>query len=145
MLYRDGEAGYGLLYSGRPGDDFDSAFFDESVTMRVNSYARYRAGVDSGLAVTVKEGKAALVQNPKTGSGENSIRNAALECAIIDERGVLYRGLIKSDMVDLDYDMTAEEVQEVIEYSGGTRAERMKTIIRPVRNENHARWNDEDR
>lgn len=145
VLYRDGEAGYGLLYSGRPGDDFDSAFFDERVTMRENSYARYRAGVDSGLAVTVKEGKAALVQNPKAGSGENSIRNAALECAIIDERGVLYRGLIKSDMVDLDYDMTAEEVQEVIEYSGGTRADLMKTIIRPVRNENHARWNDEDR
>lgn len=48
-------------------------------------------------------------------------------------------------MVDLDYDMTAEEVQEVIEYSGGTRADLMKTIIRPVRNENHARWNDEDR
>lgn len=47
-------------------------FFDERVTMRENSYARYRAGVDSGLAVTVKEGKAALVQNPKAGSGENS-------------------------------------------------------------------------
>lgn len=57
------------------------------------------------MAVTAKDGKAALVQNLLIGDLGLKIRTAALECIIIDESGVTYRGRLKSNLTDLKYDM----------------------------------------
>ncbi len=129
---------YGLLYRGKIGDGFDEAFFDSEMVTKKHSRARYQYCVDRGLAVAAKDGKAALVQNLLAGSAAFNIRNAALECAVIDRSGVIYRGRLKSNIVDLDYDMGEDEMQAVRDLQGGAV---MKYIIEPVRNENWVKWN----
>lgn len=142
VLYRDSDKGdkYSMLYSGRIGNGFDGMFFDEKKSARENSYSKYKVGIERGLAVTVQDGKAAFVQNTKVGNGRYSVRNATMECAVLDETGVIYRGFLKNDIVDIDYDMTAKEVQKLIDSNGGSRTELMKKMIRPIRNENSAEW-----
>ncbi|MGN0703430.1 MAG: hypothetical protein ACI4LD_02595 [Lentihominibacter sp.] len=137
------EASYEILYSGKVSSDFDKAFFDTEMVSKENSYARYKYGIDRGLAVAAEGGKAALVQNLL--AGELNIRNAALECAVIDKTGVIYRGRIKSNIVDLEYDMTEKEIKDVkgvIDAAADGVAEfgAAKHIIFPVRNENRCEW-----
>ena len=91
----------------------------------------------TGLAVAAKDGKVALVQNPSVGEPELNIRNAALECAVVDRSGVLYRGRLKSSIVDLEYDMSDGQIKAISDLSGSAV---MKQIIEPVRNENWCKW-----
>ena len=133
---------YEVIYSGKVPDDFDEAFFDTEMVTKENSYAQYRYCIDRGLAVASKGGKVALVQNLLVSGSESDIRNAdirnaALECAVIDKSGVLYRGRLKSNIVDLDYDMSEEEIQTVMDLSGSSA---MKQLIEPVRSENRCEW-----
>ncbi len=107
---------YGVLFSRNVGDDFVQEFFDGEMTEKVNSTSRYQCGIEQGLSVAENDGKAALVQNMLVGDYKYHIRNAALTCAVISEDGILYRGNIKSNLVDLDYDMTKEEIEEVKEF-----------------------------
>lgn len=128
---------YEVLYSGKAPDDLDKAFFDTEMVSKKNSYARYKYSIDKGLAIAAKGGKVALVQNLLVGDSQLNMRNAALECAIIDKSGVIYRGRLKNNVVDLEYDMSREEIQTIRDLSGGAV---MKLTIEPVRNENRCRW-----
>ena len=102
-----------------------------------NSYARYKYSIDKGLAIAAKGGKVALVQNLLVGDSQLNMRNAALECAIIDKSGVIYRGRLKNNVVDLEYHMSREEIQAIRYLSGGAV---MKLTIEPVINENWCKW-----
>lgn len=128
---------YEVLYSGKAPDDLDKAFFDTEMVSKKNSYARYKYSIDKGLAIAAKGSKVALVQNLLVGDSQLNMRNAALECAIIDKSGVIYRGRLKNNVVDLEYDMSREEIQTIRDLSGGAV---MKLTIEPVRNENRCRW-----
>ena len=55
----------------------------------------------------------------------------------MDRSGVLYRGRLKSNIVDLDYDMSNDEIRALNDLSGNAA---MKQIIEPVRNENRCEW-----
>lgn len=107
---------YKVLFSQNVGDDFVQAFFDGEMTGKVHSASRYQCGVEQGLSVAENDGKAALVQNLPAGDDKSRIRNAALTCAVVSEEGILYRGNIKSNLVDLDYNMTREEIETVKEF-----------------------------
>ena len=107
---------YKVLFSQDVGDDFVQAFFDGEMPGKVHSASRYQCGVEQGLSVAENDGKAALVQNLPAGDDKSHIRNAALTCAVVCEEGILYRGNIKSNLVDLDYDMTEGEIEEVKEF-----------------------------
>ena len=103
---------YRLIYSGRADADFIDTFYD------------------SGLAVAAKDGKAALVQNPLTGESANAFRNAALECAVFDQTGLLYHGVLKNNIVDMGYD--GKDEPEINEHT-----------ILPIPTENRIEWNRE--
>ena len=100
------ESGYDILYSGKMDGDFDDTFFTNKMVPKKNPYSKYHCGVDFGLAVSATEGKVALVQNPPAKNSDMSNdakqndRLAALEVAVIDKNGLVYRGLIKSDLSD---------------------------------------------
>ena len=112
------EEPYEVLYSGKIPEEMDEAFFDR------------------GLALAVKDGKAALVQNMLIGDAELNIRNAALECAVIDKSGVIYRGRLKSNIADFEYGMSRERIHNITSISGNAS----KWVIEPVRGENRCRW-----
>lgn len=162
-------APYEVLYRGNVGKELIKSFFDEEMVFKKNSYAKYQYGIDGGLVVTVKDGKAALVQNllvgnptpghqntktgdltsggrdPQTDHQTMHLRNAALECAVIDETGVLYRGRLKSDLVDLDYDIDQARLRAIGDFLvGGTNrkisSEAAAQIILPVSSKNQASW-----
>ena len=128
---------YEVLYSGKAPDDLDKAFFDTEMVSKKNSYARYKYSIDKGLAIAAKGGKVALVQNLLVGDPQLNMRTAALECAIIDKSGVIYRGRLKNNVVDLEYHMSREEVENIRDLSGSAV---MKLTIEPVRNENWCKW-----
>lgn len=128
---------YEILYSGKVQRGLDNALFDTEMVSKKNSRAKFKYGIDRGLAVAAKDGKAALVQNLLIGDSEFNIRNAALECAIIDKSGVIYRGRLKSNIVDLEYDMSEDEMQMIKDLRSGAV---LNHIIEPVRNENWCEW-----
>ena len=128
---------YEILYSGKVQRGLDNALFDTEMVSKKNSRAKFKYGIDRGLAVAAKDGKAALVQNLLIGDSEFNIRNAALECAIIDKSGVIYRGKLKSNIVDLEYDMSEDEMQMIKDLRSGAV---LNHIIEPVRNENWCEW-----
>lgn len=136
---------YEVLYIGAVGKDFDNAFFNQDMVQKEHSTAKYQYGMDTGLAVAVKDGKATLVQNMLIGDTDFGLRNAALECVVIDKSGILYHGRLKSSLVDLDYDMSEKEVQAVktafdwFMKKGEVTAEFGQMIL-PVRSENWCRW-----
>ncbi|MDD7215718.1 MAG: hypothetical protein PUH94_03505, partial [Firmicutes bacterium] len=128
---------YEVLYSGKVPDNLDKAFFGGETVTKKNSYARYKFNIDKGLAIAAKGGKVALVQNLLVGDPQLNMRTAALECAIIDKSGVIYRGRLKNNVVDLEYHMSREEVENIRDLSGSAV---MKLTIEPVRNENWCKW-----
>lgn len=132
---------YALLYQGKPGGDIDRAFFDDKMIVKKNSYAKYQYGIDDGLAVAVKDGKAALVQSLLVDEARADLRNAELACLVIDEGGVVYRGRLTSNLVDYEYDISRKELDEidgVLDKRIGKK-QKGKTIA-PVRSENWAEW-----
>ena len=128
---------YEVLYSGKVPDNLDKAFFGGETVTKKNTYARYKYGIEKGLAIAAKGGKVALVQNLLVGDPQLNMRTAALECAIIDKSGVIYRGRLKNNVVDLEYHMSREEIQAIRYLSGGAV---MKLTIEPVINENWCKW-----
>ena len=90
----------------------------------------------------MKDGKAALVQNLLVGDSKSNIRNAALECAVIDKSGVIYRGRLKSNIVDLRYDMSEDQIKNLFgdAVNGKSNSKIVKHLIKPVRNENWSEW-----
>ena len=128
---------YEVLYSGKAPDDLDKAFFGGETVTKKNTYARYKYGIEKGLAIAAKDGKVAMVQSLLVGDPQLNMRTAALECAIIDKSGVIYRGRLKNNVVDLEYDMSREEIQTIRDLSGGAV---MKLTIEPVINENWCKW-----
>lgn len=138
---------YEILYSGQVSGDMDKILFSGAMTEKEHSTARYQYGVDSGLAVTVKDGKAALVQSLPAGADRFDIRNAGLVCAVIDKSGIIYSGRVKSNITDLGYDMSEEELQAVRKLlDRGTKEEDVSgsLLIQPVRNETWAAWKTAD-
>lgn len=128
---------YEVIYKGKVSGDFDKSFFDTEMVLKKNSHAKYKYCIDSGLVVAAKNGKVALVQNLLVGDPQLNMRNAALECAVVDKSGVIYRGRLKSNIVDLDYDMSKDEIQAINDLSGGAAR---KLTIEPVRSENRCEW-----
>lgn len=136
---------YEVLYSGKTESGLDKALFDTLSMVKDHSDGKYACVQDSGLAVTVKDGKAALVQTLLTGDPAYNLRNAALECAVIDKSGVIYRGRLKNNLVDLEYDMNSRDAQSVKELldlakDGKEDSALAKYLIEPVSNENRAEW-----
>ncbi|NLD20098.1 MAG: hypothetical protein GX663_07640 [Clostridiales bacterium] len=136
---------YEIIYSGKVENDLDKAFFDTEMAFKKNSLAKYKYGIDRGLAVATKDGKVAFVQNLLVGDSKFNIRNAALECAVIDKSGVIYRGRLKSNIVDLEYDMSEDESQTIRDLIDGTvngaaDSKVVNHLIKPVRNENWSEW-----
>ena len=132
---------YKLLYKGKVDSDIDKIFFDSKMVEKKNSYARYEYGIDEGLAIVVKDGKAALVQNSLIVNSEADLRNAEIECLVVDKTGITYRGKIKSNLVDYGSDMSKEEIAEIeglLERGIGKKLK--KKTIEPIRSENWAEW-----
>ncbi len=119
------KADYYALYCGSAPEDFDNEFFDDTMMEKANAYAAYRCGLDNGLAITGKYGKIAFVQNPLMKKGESSMRDASLQCAVIDKQGILYWGKLDSNLKDRGME---------------EKAQSMDDMIVPVRNENWVMW-----
>lgn len=134
----DEERPYEVLYSGKEEKGFDEIFFDAEMVSKEHSYARYQYGIDSGLAIAAKDGRVALVQSLPAGDPKWGIRNAALACAIIDKSGVIYRGSLKNNIVDLEYELSDAEIRMIKDLRDGA-------AIEPVRNENWCKWGTSDR
>ena len=100
-------------------------------------YDRYEHGNAVGLAVAAKADKVALVQNSPAGDPKFGLRNADLECAVIDKTGVIYNGLLKSSLVDIDYGSTEADIKAIEDLAGGSM---VKNVIKPVSNKNRAEW-----
>ena len=85
-------------------------------------------------------GKEALssIQNSLIGDSGSDLRNADLECAVIDRSGIAYMGHLRSGLVDIDYKMTGEDIREIKEIATDTES---LDIIKPVGNENRCEWN----
>lgn len=111
---------YNMIYRGKISTDFVNTFFMSSLDNGKNN--------GRGLAVAAKDGKVALVQNPLVEGAENSVRNAALECAVIDNTGLIYQGILKNNITD-------------IEYNSNEQPEINKHTILPVPTENRVKWN----
>lgn len=133
----DQENPYEMLYSGTPEGDFAKVFFDGKMTKKAHDQSRYRYGMERGLALCVKDGKAALVQSLPAGDGAYKCRNAGLVCAVIDKTGILYTGTIRSEITDAAYDMSDAEMQSLRDLSESRTGEQ---LIAPVENENRVRW-----
>ena len=58
----------------------------------------------------------------------------------IDKTGVIYNGLLKSSLVDIDYGSTEEDIKAIEDLAGGSM---VKNVIRPVSNKNRAEWKPE--
>ncbi|MDO4546230.1 MAG: hypothetical protein Q4C25_08730 [Bacillota bacterium] len=141
---------YEMLYSGKVSSGLDQVFFGTEMVHKKNSYAKYQYGIDSGLAVATEDGKAALVQNLPVGDPRDNIRNAALECAVIDESGVVYRGRLKSNITDIEYDMSGNEIRAIRNLmtgsgNGNVDTKTVQLMIEPVGNENWCQWEAPDR
>lgn len=141
---------YNVLYRGKVDNDLDKAFFDTEMVLKENSCAEYKYGIDRGLTVVTKDGKVALVQNLLVGNSKFNMRNAELECAILDKSGVIYRGRLKSNIVDLEYHMSKDETQTIKDLQGGAVNGQMgfkvgKYMIEPVSNENWSKWGTVDK
>ena len=107
--------------------------------MKEHSYAKYKYGIDSGLAVAVKDGKAALVLNLLTGDSESNVRNAALACAVIDKSGIIYSGRLKSNIADWGYDRSEDQMQTIKDLLEGSII-MQNSMIEPARSENWCAW-----
>ena len=140
ILTKPDDSGYQLLYSGGVAKGLDDELFTTEMITRKNSHDRYEHGIAPGLAVTSQKDKVALVQNSPAGDPELGLRNADLECAIIDKTGVIYNGLLKSSLVDIDYGSTEEDIKAIENLAGGSMA---KNVIMPVRSKNRAEWKHE--
>lgn len=135
-----GSSPYEILFSGKIPSRLDREFFDLEMVVKEHSYAKYKYGIDSGLAVAAKGGKAALVQNLLTGDSGSNVRNAALACAVIDKSGIIYSGRLKSNIADWEYDMSENEMQTIKDLLEGSIIIQ-NSIIEPVRSENWCAWN----
>lgn len=136
---------YEILYSGKVENDLDRALFDTEMVVKKHSHAKYQYGIDSGLAMATKDGKTAFVQNLLVGDPKSDVRNAALECAVLDKSGVIYRGRLKSHIVDLESDGSEAEIRTIRDLLGGagnseSAPKAAKRVIKPVRNENWCQW-----
>lgn len=130
-----------ILYRGKVDSVIDEIFFDRKMVDKKNSYAKYEYGIDEGLAIAVKDDKTALVQNSLVVGLESDLRNAEIECLVVDKSGIVYRGKVESNIVDYESDMIEEELSE----SNGifdnmiNKKLKKKTIV-PVRSENWVKW-----
>ena len=62
---------------------------------------------------------------------ESNLRNAEIECLVVDKSGIIYRGEVKSNLVDYQFDVRQEDIL----------SNKLKEkIISPVRSENWAEW-----
>ena len=140
ILTESDDSEYQLLYSGEVAKGLDDELFTTEMISRKNAHDRYEHGIAPGLAVASQKDKVALVQNSPAGDPELGLRNADLECAIIDKTGVIYNGLLKSSLVDIDYGSTEEDIKAIENLAGGSMA---KNVIMPVRSKNRAEWKHE--
>ena len=131
---------YELLYSGKVAEGLDDELFTTEMVSRKYAHDRFEHGNAAGLAVATHEDKVALVQNSPAGDPKLGFRNADLECAVIDKTGVIYNGLLKSSLVDIDYSSTEEDIKAIEDLAGGSMA---KNDIMPVRSKNRAEWKHE--
>ncbi len=128
---------YEMFYCGEIMTGFDEDMFTTEMVYKKNSRAAYEYGIDTGLAVTSTDDRVALVQNSPIESRNLGFRNADLECVVIDRTGVNYIGLMKSNLVDIDYGITEDEINAIEKLSDGSMT---KNVIKPVGNENWAKW-----
>ena len=140
VLTRTGEEEkpYELFYSG-DADGVGRDLFSSKMVIKNNSYSRYDYGEDHGLAIAYDGDRVAMIQNSPVGDTESDLRNADLECAVIDRSGIAYMGHLRSSLVDIDYKMVSEDIKEIQEIAANTKS---PDIIKPVGNENRCGWND---
>ena len=140
ILTETDDNAYGLLYSGGVAEGLDDELFTTEMISRKKAHNRYEHGNAVGLAVASQGDKVALVQNSPAGDPKLGFRNADIECAVIDKTGVIYNGLLKSSLVDIDYGSTEEDIKAIENLAGGSM---VRNVIRPVSNKNRAEWKPE--
>ena len=137
ILTETDNGGYRLLYADEVAEGLDDELFTTEMVARKNSHDRYEHGNAVGLAVAAQDDKVALVQNSPAGDPKLGLRNPDLECAVIDKTGVIYNGLLKSSLVDIDYGSTEEDIKAIEDLAGGSM---VKNVIKPVSNKNRVEW-----
>ena len=140
ILTETDNGGYRLLYADEVAEGLDDELFTTEMVARKNSHDRYEHGNAVGLAVAAQDDKVALVQNSPAGDPKLGLRNADLECAVIDKTGVIYNGLLKSSLVDIDYGSTEEDIKAIEALAGDSM---VRNVIRTVSNKNRAEWKHE--
>ncbi len=140
VMTRTGEAErpYEMFYSG-DADGVDQELFSSKMTEKKKSYSRYGYGEDRDLAVACDGKRVSLVQNSIVGESGSELKNADIVCAVIDSSGIAYKGHLMSSLVDIDYEMTGEEIREIREIAGDTRS---RDIIKPIGSENRCVWKE---
>ena len=58
-------------------------------------------------------------------------------CAVIDNNGLAYEGLLQSNLVDADSSVTGRELKKILMTDD---AELLKYMIKPVPDQNQAGW-----
>lgn len=133
-----GDKPYELFYSG-DADGVDQELFSSKMITKKNSYSRYGYGEDHSLAIAYDGEQVAMAQNSLVGEPGNDLRNADLECAVVYRSGVAYMGHLKSNLIDIDYNMTGEDIRDIQEIADDTKS---LGIIKPIGNENRCGWDD---
>ena len=126
---------YEIFYKGSVSDNVDQELFAAEMVTKKHSYGRYAYGVDKGLAIVAEKDRIALVNNSPIGN--SGLKNPDLICAVIDRTGLVYKGILQSNLVDIDYGITNAELKEILQMDEGSA---VQDIIKPVSNENKAAW-----
>ena len=128
---------YYSIYSGHAEKNLIEALFDIGENQKANYYGQHYCYNDSGLAVAVNDGKAALIQSILIGDDSFSIRGPVLECAVVDSSGVLYWGKLKSNLTDIDYGIKATELKNQDNYNDENV---MQLLIKPSGDSKTVEW-----
>ncbi|MCI7392256.1 MAG: hypothetical protein MSH28_01935 [Clostridiales bacterium] len=130
-----GETPYKLLYKGRVPENIARDYFAAETVAKEHSYCKYEYGIDEGLAIAAKADRAALINNSLI--GDSGYKNPDLMCAVIDNNGLAYEGLLQSNLVDADSSVTGRELKKILMTDD---AELLKYMIKPVPDQNQAGW-----
>ena len=128
---------YYSIYSGHAEKNLIEALFDIGENQKANYYGQHYCYNDSGLAVEVNDGKAALIQSILIGDDSINIRGPALECAVVDDTGLLYWGKLKSNLTDMDYGIKGTELKNQDSYYDENI---LQLLIKPSGDSKTVKW-----
>ena len=128
---------YHSIYCGHADKNLIEALFNIGENQKKNYYGQHYCYNDSGLAVAVNDGKAALIQSILIGDDSINIRGPALECAVVDDTGLLYWGKLKSNLTDMDYGIKGTELKNQDSYYDENI---LQLLIKPSGDSKTVKW-----